>query len=474
MRAAPVLVLLAVLALSGASPGAAEESRYETAFPAGASFEADALALLAGRSDEPLQMASFTLTAKRLRVYEGTRDYAVVQLGGSPVGFSPDSANRTYELTDVVVTFAQPPTVGFVGVHPREGAIGAFNASAAFVLESRNGTTLASNGGATAGGRDTQTDEAPDSSPEFFRAVKGPHLATSAPGHLSFSGPARVKVYGPALRLEAAENASTLETGMRHDGDLAVRTAQRRWVVLESDALTFQAGSGTPWEMALGEVRTREAILSPEGTHILPAAAPLPADPAVRWRERVSAWPLLAVGAAVAGTAGGLGWWWWWWWWWWRARAIRSAASDPAEAWDAEECVRRAEIHLESGRLERALEWLAQARRLAPTSVAACTLHALVLQRLGRADEALRAYVEAAILAQDGEPALCAARLAATSGRGEGEVEGFVVEALARSPGLVEEVDGERVFRPLRGRPRFELALAQAWRAHLTRLSGED
>jgi tetratricopeptide (TPR) repeat protein len=179
--------------------------------------------------------------------------------------------------------------------------------------------------------------------------------------------------------------------------------------------------------------------------------------------------PLAFLAAVAMGTGGGvLGWWRW------RARGVRSAAFDPAEGWDAEDCVRRAEVHLQAGRLDRALEWSGMACRRAPTSAVACALHAFLLERLGRVDEALASYAEASRLGQDGEPALCAARLAAASGRGADEVERLLADALARSPGFVEEAEGEPLFRRLRGRPRFESAVETAWSAHAARLSRDD
>lgn len=127
------------------------------------------------------------------------------------------------------------------------------------------------------------------------------------------------------------------------------------------------------------------------------------------------------------------------------------------------ECVAIALLASEAGDLERALAWFRQARGLAPSNPTLAAQEAWCLGELGRVDEALESYAEAALFAGDGMPDFDAALLILRTGGEEGKAEERLSRALAKTPALALEARELAEFKRLRGRPDHDRAMAQAF-----------
>jgi tetratricopeptide (TPR) repeat protein len=133
----------------------------------------------------------------------------------------------------------------------------------------------------------------------------------------------------------------------------------------------------------------------------------------------------------------------------------------------AEDRLALARIEAGRERYQEAVTHVREARAEAPTSVRLLLEEASYLGAMGRLEEALRHYAEAAALDPDGDADFQAAVLILQSGADPERAEALLVKALARSPILVLDAlyDVSGTFDALRGRPTFEAAVGEAQRA---------
>lgn len=468
--------------------------------------------LLAALLHQPIvgnDIVSCSFTATRVVVHE----YSLNAIGSPVAGYVHQGAQRvgTYEFTNPRVRLVPIQSPSHVGLDP----MGVASAT----------LTFASEGATTA--RDHSVIESDAYLPAhsrydveyYHRQVDALHMLSEGPGVLAVEGAVVAKVYGMRAILESDEGTRIFDTGMfeaRPDATVPEGTLMRvRWIVVEAEeisltaeslarvtiatshvqgvsagSISFHAESGRiengtgSREVPDGSVRldgTYEAVLVPalQADELLTSVRLHGQPPAGRLDAGtqgtavpvgVGAFPWLVVLGAVAACGVGVG-----------ALQLRRRARPAAPAvadaeFSAEDCYRQAEAQIEAGDFAKALGWIERARRLAPTSVAACATHAFVLGELGRFEEALRLYQEASRLApSEGEHALSAARLALQAGRPRDVVEDLLEQALSREPSLVEEVEAEAAgsFAALAGRSRYDLLVQAAWRRHLAGLSGD-
>ena len=461
--AASALVLTAFL-LPGAV-AAAEGAGHVATVPAYAPMDGDPLALLLYGADGKLSFDAFEVRADVLRVEAWDGGYHYV--GDVFVQTFPNRAT-THELRDAVVTLKAGGTEGYVGIHPDdEDRVGLVAPAPVDVATSERSVlgTYESTGSTTRPEKMNPTEV-----PYYYHAVEGPHLVIRAAGDFTFRGHGRIQLQGPDLVVSSREGQRTFETGVEPPSALGAGEMKQRWVVLEGENLTFRARADVAWTMALSELATEGALITPDGVVLAPAAAaPMPSpepSPVERLASPAGVGLGLALGAVVVGGAGVFAV---------RRRRGHAVVHDPTESWDPEECLRRAGVHVEARHEARALEWILRARQLAPTSARAAATHAFILERLDRLEESFAAYEDAVAFGPDeGEHEMDAARLAARLGRPASDVEARVVRALAKTPPLVQRVEEDPAFRPLAGRPAFEMAAARAWARYTVQLSGED
>lgn len=129
----------------------------------------------------------------------------------------------------------------------------------------------------------------------------------------------------------------------------------------------------------------------------------------------------------------------------------------------SDECVGVALLAAEAGDHERALEWFRHARDLSPRNHHLARQEAWCLAELDRVDEALLAYAEASARSDDGMADFDAALLLLRHGRDPTLAEERLAAALRRTPALALEAHALAEVQPLRGRPAFERAMAQAY-----------
>ena len=447
------------------------------------------------------------LQAAEVEVTQFWRETTGAVVAGSQVKVSAGQVtNQTRVLHNATFTLVSSQKVGYVGADLREG---------------RSGLRLtAESGGAVTGATRTvfvsanSTNKTPsaDEWHEYHATVARPHLRAEGRGAAEVEGAGRVKVSGLELEVVSDEGRMRLRTGRHETSPLHVEDS---WLVLKSDAFALEVRSEAVWRTALSEAaaswsgtvtfRPVQGALATEGdtysaeggrvslrgtfeTSLRPeldaggarlrldihgdladttlATASRPAAPVAR-DLGVLPWLGLGVGlAAVSALAGGAIL---------RRRAARPrpapAAARASEA-SAERCVGQAEACLLEGDFRKALHWILQARRAAPTSASVCSTQAFILAELGRVDEALRAFQDAARLAPaEGEHALSAARVAQQAGRPAHLVEDLLEQALARDPSFVEEIENDGLFSDLAGRPRFDHMVESAWRRFTSDLS---
>lgn len=139
------------------------------------------------------------------------------------------------------------------------------------------------------------------------------------------------------------------------------------------------------------------------------------------------------------------------------SRALRARQRELSD-----ECVAVALLSSDAGDHGRALSWIRHARELAPSNAGLAMQEAWCLGEMGRLQEALEAYAEAAFLSRDGRADFDAALLVLRSGGEESRAEERLSRALYRTPALVLEAQAMEEFRKLRGRLGYESAMARA------------
>lgn len=459
------ILLLLVLALPQAASAMGQEEGLESVeLPAFTRLEGPSLAIYLD-GYESLSVRSFWLAAAEVEIFEGRQH--TFDLPGAPEMRYPSDfhhSHATYTLHDVRMNLTGVSTPGYFGVHPGEGVTASVTPSLPTVVQASERTEYARGQPST-----DLLPEDPRAQNRYTRIVEGPHLTLRSNGVLRYEGPARIHLSGIHLEVLARENVSTLRTGESRYSEGVVVHKETRWLVLDAPHVVFEMAADSPLQVGLSEARTDDLVITPDGVVMLPrrvspqSAAPVQAGPGAT----LLAVPLV-LGAAVLVAGGAL---------YARARGRRpaSAVNDPTEAWDPEDCMRRAALHLEGGRDERALEWTQRARALAPTSSLACAIEALLLERLGRLDEALAGYAQASELSpEEGEHDLCAARLAARAGRPDEEVDRYLERALGRTPSLVEELEQTPELADHLDCPPVAAAMQRAWSEHARDLSTEE
>ena len=162
-------------------------------------------------------------------------------------------------------------------------------------------------------------------------------------------------------------------------------------------------------------------------------------------------WAALLLGAALAAPAGFL-----------LGRHTLTARLRRREAELSEDCIAVAFLASEAGDHARALEWFRHARGLAPANATLARQEAWCLAELGRVEEALQAYAEAAFHSEDGLADFDAALLLLRQGCEAARVEDRLGKALARTPALALEARTMPEFKRLRGRPVYDALMARA------------
>ena len=131
----------------------------------------------------------------------------------------------------------------------------------------------------------------------------------------------------------------------------------------------------------------------------------------------------------------------------------------------AEDCVAFGDKAMAEQNWPEGAHWFERALRLAPTSSRVCANLAHALYEIGDAQGALTYYQKASDLApeRDELPDFLAAVVALNAGQPLEEVEQWLLRALERNPEVASEISANPDFGVLRGRPRFDQALAEAW-----------
>lgn len=508
------LALLALIVLPSAAALETEavfivQSRIRVASP---TIEGPAIALCVVDNHE-LALDHLVLRAPALNVsvYRsqgvGALESTVTPLAGFYTVLN--RRGETFTLHNVTLRLVSQDGFGYVGINGGAGARARLDADvAAFMAPSVRSEISTS----------VSSDPDPrDASRYYYAEISQPHVFADGAGPLTFTGPGKAKLYGMVLEWAADENSSRIALGRSSPTPGVI---QDTWLVVEGADLHVEVSTPRPWQAAFsqasvdwsGEARFR-AVDGRVSTPTLAytarpgaiavvgsfhgdiqtevrrgdpfarfdlqgdlssttlaaasaATAPVPAE------ATLAPWLTLAAAAVVAGAAGG-------------ALLLRRrrptekrvaprprASPTPDQAATPERCVAQAHAFLEQGDMRQALHWIGLARRAAPTSASVCLTQAFLLGELGEVDQALHAYREAARLAPgDAEPSLCAARLAHQSGRPHEVTEDLLEQALARDPTTVQEIDSDRFFDALSGRPRFDHMVEAAWKRHVANLS---
>lgn len=391
-------------------------------------------------------------------------------------------SNVTFSLHDVRITSTGTREHGHVGIHPgayREASIVPDRAARVaaqdwtYLHPTYDQSILSTTGPARpalTGWWTKVTPRSNDGYRDYAHSVDHPNLVVESPGTFRYSGAGEVHVFGVSLVVSARENTTLLETGSFRKQEGAMDDGVQRWVILRSDNFTLKASSRDAWRIAFSELRVEDSIVTPAGVRRPFGSSPADDDALPHVASRIAPSLLVFASAAVVGVGIVV-----------LPRLKRDPLPshptplDPTESWEPEDCIARAAVHVEAGRFDRALEWLAQARRLVPTSARVRGMEAFVLGQLGKPEEALAAYAEASrLVPAEGEHDFLAARLVLRASRPVEEAEAFLIRALERSPDLAPEFDEDEILRALAERPRLAEALDRAWAEYARTLGGRD
>ncbi|HEX2022951.1 MAG TPA: hypothetical protein VHH36_09555 [Candidatus Thermoplasmatota archaeon] len=437
--------------------------------------------------------SSFQARAPRLHVtvYEESFVHARTppEVGPS-VQYLTGHEARSFWITDATIDqVGEALPQGFVGFYPLEGA--------PFALEGRDRMAIRPAGE----GRFENGGQSSDDIPGqwwYHRTIDAAHLRVEGTGAFAGCGGVAFKVFGSEILIQGKENetAQSVRTGWIYDEPVQGRLV---WAYVVSEELCVSgdgrltlAAAEVPrlaWNGRVavramsGEIRAGDVVYGAKGLRasldgtlvaslrptggdkaamdlegdlrgttlagVAGASAPLPTG--------VSQGGWVLVGAAVgAGVTGVVVW----------GRRRQGPATDEASL---DRCLDMAEQAHARGRPRLALDWIREARRHDPASAGLAMEEATTLEGLGHAEEALAAYAEAHELAADGLPALARARLLERTGRPADEVRAWAERALARSPGLVDDLSGGD-FARFRADPAWSLMLRDATR----RLAGRS
>jgi hypothetical protein len=430
---------------------------------------------------------AFHLEARTLHVQRYEVQYQVVRL---PVGeYNRIAEWRVYNYTlhDAVVTLTEGDHHGWLGLYfPLSGGRLATAATGLGSVEGKTGISL----GEGVSGHNEAVEGPVPYTQGYDWTSTDPLLLVETQGELRQTGSGQMKLQGPDLSFAARENATaiTYETGSEASVQGPVGTRFSRWFFLSYEEADLTIGNPersrlaasattASWSGAAafrpveGSMRGEDATYSATGRQahvvgdLVATVAPVARGGEVRLRldltgdltgttlqrqqgggtaalgARPSAWPLVAGALALALASVLL------------VGVLRRGRKEPPPM-AAEDRLALARIEAGRERYQEAVTHVREARAEAPTSVRLLLEEASYLGAMGRLEEALRHYAEAAVLILQ-------------SGADPERAEALLVKALARSPILVLDAlyDVSGTFDALRGRPTFEAAVGEAQRA---------
>lgn len=447
-------------------------------FPAGTRLEGAPLAVFV---PDAAQVTDLRIEVPQGTVFEFTARFQgvgllpSVQLGNTDV--------RKWTVTDAVVSLTEGDHSGFFGVYSEPGSKVVVEGQ---VQEEPAAASGIGNGKSTDG-------EAPESF-NYFHEIATPHMRGEGQGRMEYTGMGGVKLRGPDVEIRSS-NVTRHETGKKQTGPTE-ETAT--WLYIRFDAPATLSAGEAPFQIATAEAtaawdgtllfRPTDGRLQAQDETYLPRGgtvelegtftarlAPLPGGRTARMdlsgdmrsssllRQAPVPVPsssplegvplLLVIGAAVA-LGGGAGAYLWH-----RHRQQDRALLDvPA---DAEFFTDMADVWIAAEDYGRGLHWMRRAREKAPTSARLAADEAFCLAKLGRLEEALKAWEEAHAVASDGDPAFGAAGTLLEIGAPLEVVEKWLGRALEKSPGLV--LQAEETFPEVVERPGWEAMARRAW-----------
>lgn len=495
-RVRALAAALALLILAPAASAAASTGEFVATgslrLPAGSTQELTARAAYL-RAFDTEGFSQISLEAETVRVHRFYREWAEVRVGAVQPNFRIDGHDATYTLTNVTVTLVERDRLGWLGLYfPRQGGPLTLSSSGPAALVAGTPTQV---GDGLTPGQDPE-DPAPHVHGYDWES-DDPLLTIETRGAILQQGEGMLKVKGPDLRFRSDQNETVEWTGSERD-DAPAGQHREQWLFLEYVGATLLVETEEPFKVAAaesraswtgtatftpteGELRAGRDVYLAEGrparvTGTLEARIlPEPADDQTRLRldlhgdlvdttlphaqGRVNlplgiqppGWTWLLVGLGLGILLVGI------------AYAARRARARPNPDLATDD--RLALARLAAGR-ESYLEALAHvraARAQAPADPRLLKEEGAYLAALGRIDEALKAYMEAAARSPDGDAEFQAGVLMLQHGDLD-RAEGLLATALRRSPILVLEVlyDPAGTFDTLRGRPHFERAVDEA------------
>lgn len=453
-RANLVTIALALAALAGLA--AAQTATLW--IPADATVQGACHALLIHSEKAPLRLDRATITGANVRIIDHALEWIEGPYGDAYVVDRP--IRDDYVAKNARITLA-PGQRGHLGLHPQDHCEATYTPdqpAAAIATSDSHLTTL--NDGSLA------PDNNPPDAYYYGHRQIGKHVLATGTGHVTLRATGTVQIMGAVVLVNADNTAPKRhETGHFAD-DRPITYGETRWITIQGDNLTLDLASPRiPILAAYHTLQGDGFVVDGTGATFTPPSR----NPLLGALPTNGGLPLaggtLLLALLIAGTGAHLLH---------RHRRLQRAhdahdptllaVHDPHEEWDAEECLARAETHIENERFDRALPWIERARLLAPTSSTATATHAFLLGILGHHDKAIDLYEQASLLApHDGEHLLAAARLAHQTGKPPETVEDLLQRALDRDPNLIREFDPEDEFQDLSERDPFQAILGHAW-----------
>ena len=495
-----VLLALALLVPTAAAADASGEfvARGALSLPDGARQDAQARGAYLPAHDQGFQ--TLTIHARRMHVQRFEDTVVETRVPELRYGNVVNKTVSSYDLTDVVVTLAPGDHRGWVGMYfPQEGGPLALDTWGASSVLAQGATRLGD--GVLVGAPNEAETPSPASRSYQWQEAR-PLLLVSGEGTVAQRGQGTMKLFGPDLLFSAKENETFYPTGMLEQDAGAAGRRIDRWFFLEYEEAEVTVETPEPFQVAAlasraswsgaasfhaveGQMTSAGSAYAAAGQRVrvvgdlVAALAPLAegaeaylrldlsgdlAETTLARQGRAAAplgvrpqgWALLVGMAVVAGVAALV-----------TARALRRRARKERAPVGPEDRLALARIEAGRERFHEAVAHVREARAQAPTSVRLILEEASYLGAMGKVEEALAHYAEAAALDPDGDADFQAAVLLLQSGGDAARAEALLVKALARSPILVLEVlyDVAETFVALRGRPDFERAVEDARRA---------